>query len=604
MSQIKVFLESRLSGCRLACFTILLSHLAILAHCAHTKFPNVDELAHLPAGISHWKFERFDLYRVNPPLVRLFGGFAGWLSEQEYNWNLYSGEPGRRTEFNIGLDAVEHEGVSHVRRFFLPRMISLIFSLVGCLTLVIWFSRSISRFAGVVACLLWCASPDMLAHGYTIGPDVGSVAAMVLSCVACHYFILDANIRSATIFGLTLGAALSTKLTMLTLIFTLPCFCLFYSFFISPIHRNLLRIVLLLSFSILIAFTALNTCYLFEGFGTRLGDYRFVSNALGGKDDGILSLKNRFNESIFGSIPIPLPKNYIYGIDWLKMEVEQGRWSFLLGEWKFGSWWYYYIFTTCTKTPEFLFLGCLVGMLLILCGVCCNRCSSRELLPVLILGVAGIPIFISVSLQGGFNHHHRYILPLYPFLFALFAYNCSPFVSKIARFGSINFHSMRCSIPVPFAFVISICYSLSSLSVHPHYLSYFNSISGGPGSGWKYLGFSNIDWGQDILEVDQWIKSNHNKRPLVMDIDYFGMSGDLFDVATSSPPQLPKGASINEVRKSLSETQWWIISVKKLYNLPGHDGLEYLQQIEPVEKIAYCYHVYRIDPLPADESSN
>jgi hypothetical protein len=140
--------------------------------------------------------------------------------------------------------------------------------------------------------------------------------------------------------------------------------------------------------------------------------------------------------------------------------------------------------------------------------------------------------------------------------------------------------------------------AVSSLRVHPHYTSYFNTLSGGPENGWRLLGFSNIDWGQDILEVDKWLKENAEKRPLVLDIDYFGMNGDLFDVPTSNPPQLPSDASILEVRKSITETQWWIISVKKLYNLPGHDGIQYLQQIEPVDRIAYAYHVYRIDPLP------
>jgi len=66
----------------------------------------------------------------------------------------------------------------------------------------------------------------------------------------------------------------------------------------------------------------------------------------------------------------------------------------------------------------------------------------------------------------------------------------------------------------------------------------------------------------------------------------------------ASPTYLPKGASIDELRSSISETQWWIISVKRLYNLPDEPGLEYLQQLEPVDKIAYAYHVYRIDPKP------
>jgi hypothetical protein len=81
------------------------------------------------------------------------------------------------------------------------------------------------------------------------------------------------------------------------------------------------------------------------------------------------------------------------------------------------------------------------------------------------------------------------------------------------------------------------------------------------------------------------------------------MNGNLFDVQTTDPPKLPKGASVDEVRRSITETQWWIISVKKLYNLPDQKGLEYLRQLQPVEKIAYAYHVYRIDPLPADSKA-
>jgi len=76
-------------------------------------------------------------------------------------------------------------------------------------------------------------------------------------------------------------------------------------------------------------------------------------------------------------------------------------------------------------------------------------------------------------------------------------------------------------------------------------------------------------------------------------LDYFGKNGDLFELPNASP----KGASIDEVRRSITETQRWIISVKRLYNLPDRPGLEYLQQIEPTDKIAYAYHVYRIDPM-------
>jgi hypothetical protein len=50
--------------------------------------------------------------------------------------------------------------------------------------------------------------------------------------------------------------------------------------------------------------------------------------------------------------------------------------------------------------------------------------------------------------------------------------------------------------------------AVSSLSSHPHYLSYFNEIAGGPGNGWRWLLDSNIDWGQD----DEYVRNVYVPR--------------------------------------------------------------------------------------------
>ncbi len=42
--------------------------------------------------------------------------------------------------------------------------------------------------------------------------------------------------------------------------------------------------------------------------------------------------------------------------------------------------------------------------------------------------------------------------------------------------------------------------------------------------------------------------------------------------------------------------------MKKLYNYPAENSLEYLQQIQLPKRIAFAYHVYRIDPLPPNEN--
>ncbi|MFN9915119.1 MAG: hypothetical protein ACK53L_21200, partial [Pirellulaceae bacterium] len=76
------------------------------------RFPNIDEVAHLPAGISHWKFERFDMYRVNPPLVRTVATIPNYLANTPSSWNLDDSSVRSRPEFSIGRELVERENRS------------------------------------------------------------------------------------------------------------------------------------------------------------------------------------------------------------------------------------------------------------------------------------------------------------------------------------------------------------------------------------------------------------------------------------------------------------------------------------------------------------
>ena len=64
---------------RFAVIWVLCMHAALLARSAVQHSPGWDEPGHLVAGVSHWQFAAFDLYRVNPPLVRAFGAPSGGL---------------------------------------------------------------------------------------------------------------------------------------------------------------------------------------------------------------------------------------------------------------------------------------------------------------------------------------------------------------------------------------------------------------------------------------------------------------------------------------------------------------------------------------------
>src|SRR5690606_25935262 len=60
----------------------------------------------------------------------------------------------------------------------------------------------------------------------------------------------------------------------------------------------------------------------------------------------------------------------------------------------------------------------------------------------------------------------------------------------------------------------------SSLSVYPHQLAYFNEVAGGPKSGHKHLLHSNLDWGQDLLYLNEWVDKHPGAHPF--HLAYYG----------------------------------------------------------------------------------
>lgn len=87
--------------------SLLASHALIGTNDALRSFPTVDEVGHLPAGVSHWSFGRFDLYRVNPPLIRIVAT-AFTRDCGQYDWGFYRDNVGHRPEFDIGLQRIRH----------------------------------------------------------------------------------------------------------------------------------------------------------------------------------------------------------------------------------------------------------------------------------------------------------------------------------------------------------------------------------------------------------------------------------------------------------------------------------------------------------------
>jgi hypothetical protein len=89
-----------------------------------------------------------------------------------------------------------------------------------------------------------------------------------------------------------------------------------------------------------------------------------------------------------------------------------------------------------------------------------------------------------VLIQSRVNIGVRYALVTYPL--------AAPFLARL-----FEPKRLRDRLWGPVVGAAVAWFAWASVSCHPHYLSYFNELGGGPSAGWLYLSDSNIDWGQD-----------------------------------------------------------------------------------------------------------
>jgi hypothetical protein len=617
---------------------ILLVQAGLLAvQSSQTSFSS-NEPAHLVAGLSHWRFGAFDLYRVNPPLIRTVAAAPVAIAGYVADFGGFTDYPGARPVFAIGEAFVHDNGRRSLWLMTLARWACIPFSLLGGWICFLWARDLFGPAAGLVACALWCFSPMVLGIGATIAPDAHAAALGVAACYTFWRWLKSPTWAQAVLTGVVLGLAELAKTTMILFYPIWPLIWVAYRIGEtrpgpeSPILpqagglrfiklRQWIREAGMLAVRMLIGIYVLNLGYLGEGAFTPLKEYRFVSEMFGGENVQQRIGGNRFADSWLGHLPVPFPKNYIVGIDVQQRDFENyGFPSYLGGRYAEHGWWYYYVYAVLVKSP----LGTL-GLLLLSVAVCFTRFAPPiRWYDAMVLLAPPLVIFVVVSMKSGFSHHSRYILPCLPFVFVW-----------LGQFGKwIQFTVDSCPlIPSPsppqsrgrrepeiagsLLGVVSaalLAWSIgSSLLVFPHSLAYFNELAGGPRNGANHLLNSNLDWGQDLLFLEKWIQRNADGEPVHLAFCNLYNPFDL-EIEGIQPWPFQRGSASNAPGDKSQHVQdgYYAISVNLLYDFPwpvrDRGGATYsidlhphahLRSIEPVGWAGYSIRIFSAQQMRA-----
>jgi len=560
-------------------------HAALLAWSGWRHSPCYDELGHLAAGVSHWELGRFDLYPVNPPLVRMVASVPVALAGSGFDWRYYNDNPKARAQHQIGKVAFQADPERTMLLLTIARWACIPLSVLGGCVCYLFARDLYGSRAGVMAACLWFFCPNVLGHGALVSPDVGA-AAMGVTALYLFWRWLGKTTWGWTLAaGAGLGGAELSKTTWIILFGVLPLVWIAARLSEEGVGSRFARLrqeSLKLAVILLLGIFAINAGYAFEGSFQRLGQYEFHSTAFGGAVKpqlGEFSGTNRYAGTWAADVPVPLPKNYVVGIDFQKSDFERGMWSYLRGQWRQHGWWYYYLYGLAIKVP----LGTWTIVLLAAGASLLStryRASWRDDLVVLTPAIA---LLVFVSAQTSMTHNVRYVLPMFPFVFVWASKVAGAFEVGWARNARSNplaaGEGVRRHRVVAVAAAAALAWAVtSSLTVYPHSLSYFNELVGGPAGGPAHLLDSNIDWGQDLWYLNQWVEAHPEASPLRLTF-HGTFDARLPGVESAAPPPRPTPG-------------WYALSVTEIRS--PSPSYEYFLRCRPVATAGYSIYVYHV----------
>lgn len=583
---------------RAALITVLgVTHLLLLTHSAFVHSCSHDEAPHLVAGLRFWEVGKSDWYVVNPPLVRNVAAIAALPFDLSFNWPEYSYQPYGRPEYGYGHELLEENGTRCWNAIIAARLINNIWSVLGLFLCGLLADRVAGAAAGWTARLLWCFSPTMIGYGSIVGPDVPAATAMLIAILGFDSWFRQRTAWSGLMMGAATAIALLTKntLILLPLVFLLLWVGdLFLRYAtrtrdgsppaerqpagMTTVRRRAFDDAGQIALAVFACYFLILAAYSYDRAFVPLGDYAFVSSALGGSASG-LSPGNRFADTWFASIPVPAPMDYLLGFDVQRWDFERGqRPGYLNGVWSEDGWYHYYLVGLVTKNPLALLTLAAGGAFIVAHQVVSKRRALKPLL--LSLVASSLLIFTIVSSQTGLNQHYRYVIPSIPLLFVLagilvkrLEFTRFRWVGRLLVLGSIT----------------------PALISAPNWIGYFNLAAGGVHHGDEYLLHTSVDYGQDIALIDDWQRSQPEEQRTFLSLYARNVSPAIYgvkydDVEYSLEPVRPNQFTLEQYR-----TGWWIISKVNLRQ-PAARYARTLASREPDDFIGSAYCVYHLTP--------
>jgi hypothetical protein len=547
-----------------------------------------DEPQHLVDGYTTWKLRDYRIDPEHPPLLRLWATLP-LLAMPGIKLDTNSPYWVQGDQWGFGHKFLFQD--NDADRLISPArfMITLLGVLLGIL-IFCWVGELVGFWPAVVVLGLYCTEPNLMAHSGLVTTDLGATCFIFGSV----YFAWRTarNFGAGNLVGLTLFFTLAqlskySAILLVPVLFALllvralrasPWPCSFGDLkLLTSRSRKTLLAVVCVSWLLIDSYVSMWAVYSFR-YAPTTANVEQAQFTMTGEAQRRLPQLTSFMEWV--DEHHLLPNACAQGFIAMAAKAQQ-RPSYLLGEFRQEGWWYYFPVAFLIKTPITLLLLALVG--LILCAVGWRDSWFDSLF------VLGPPTaYFAVAMTGHLNVGLRHILPVYPFALLLTGWTIDALLPSSAIRTGVHWRSVA---------LAGLCLAqvVEFAVIYPDCLAFFNLSVGGARHGAEYLVDSNLDWGQGLKLLKQWMTEHQVRRinlsyfgtadPKYYGIDYNPLPGSpFFDHPRIGKPQLPGYIAVSATNlRGLYLSDF----AKRLYAT--------LQVRQPVAVLGHSIYIYWVD---------
>jgi hypothetical protein len=370
-----------------------------------------DEYNHLPVGLLNLRTGEFDFDSLSPPLCRMAAALPLLGTSVRTD---FSGLPRETTDWSESFVAANRE--RYVQYFAIGRSMIVLLSAAAALVTAIWARERFGDAAGCLAALLWACEPTLLAHGSLVTTDMGAAAFFVFTLYAVWKFAQRPNWKRGLVFGIVLGLAQLAKFTCVLLYPLSVALFLIDRMIIArgeerpgdvprdrrvaaPAAPKKVQLARLWIAALVVSLVSMNAGYLFRGSCSSLSSYRFQSRSL-----------QAVARALPAGLPVPLPRDYVEGVDRQKHVMEGTHTVYLDGDWSLTGFPYYYLWSIFYKLPHPF------QLLFVATAIWIARSAGVARRPWTQLSILLPPVtLVLVAQSSPMQLGIRYVLPAIPF---------------------------------------------------------------------------------------------------------------------------------------------------------------------------------------------